>query len=109
MDSSGASSRRSKNIRMTRSFVSWSYLVRMPHSLLSRGRRASIKARAVHSPHWRTRAHVALALASQAGHAVLPLLREAVAREDHATARDAMAEAIVRAEASIEYAAQLKN
>src|SRR5690606_15576060 len=49
MDSSGASSRRSKNIRMTRSFVSWSYLVRMPHSLLSRGRRASIKARAVQS------------------------------------------------------------
>src|SRR5690606_36353979 len=71
-----------------------------------REERVSTKPRAVH---WRTRAHVALALASQAGHAVLPLLREAVAREDHATARDAMAEAIVRAEASIEYAAQLKN
>src|SRR5690606_14483174 len=47
MDSSGASSRRSKNIRMTRSFVSWSYLARMPHTLLSRGRRVSIKPSAV--------------------------------------------------------------
>src|SRR5690606_19807047 len=33
---------------MSRSFVSWSYLVRMPHSLLSRGRRVSIKPSAVH-------------------------------------------------------------
>lgn len=73
------------------------------------GRYVEDIAEGLRSPHWRTRAHVALALASQAGHAVLPLLREAVAREDHATARDAMAEAIVRAEASIEYAAQLKN
>src|SRR5690606_26245899 len=49
IDSPGTSCRRSKNIRMTRSFVSWSYLARMPHSLLSRGRRASIKARAARS------------------------------------------------------------
>ena len=36
-------------MRTARSFVSWSYVNRMPHSLLSRERRPSTQARAVHT------------------------------------------------------------
>ena len=72
----------------------------MLHGILARVARryVEIVASGLRSPEWRTRVHIAMALAGHDHAVALPILRGALAREENETARQLIAMALANAE-----------
>ncbi len=70
------------------------------HRILARvpGRYIEIVASGLHSPEWRTRVHIAMALTGHDRTTALPILRDALAREEDETARQLITMTLANAE-----------